>query len=119
MTDSVKINIADVNSKLAQMATIDDAQMETAVRAGLLPIEVMAKAIVARVTGTLARSIHIEAQSSGAGVTGRVGTNVEYARVQELRPGKAYLRPAFDGAKDEAIAEVSESLKIIIREAAA
>lgn len=115
----VRTNIDQVNAKLAAMTTAANGMaLETAVRAGLLPVETMAKAIVAKVTGTLARSIHIETHSGRGGASGRVGTNVEYALAQELRPGKAYLRPAFDGAKGEAVREASEALKIIVRESA-
>lgn len=117
--DSVQTNIDDVNATLASMATATNGRnMALAVRAGLLPIETLAKVIVARVTGTLAASIHIETQAGQDSATGRCGTNVEYALVQELRPGKAYLRPAYDQRKDEAVAEVREALKIIVREAA-
>lgn len=119
MADDVKIDIDDVNAKLAQMAAAADGKhLAAAVRAGLLPIETLAKAIVARVTGTLARSIHIEVQSAAASAAGRVGTNVEYALTQELRPGKAYMRPAFDQGRDDAVTETREALKIIVREAA-
>lgn len=120
MADGVETNIDDVNAKLAHMAAAANGRhLEIAVRAGLLPIEVLSKAIVAKITGTLARSIHIETQSSQDAAAGRVGTNVEYALIQELRPGKAYMRPAYDGAKNEAVSEVRDALKIIVREAAA
>ena len=119
MADDVQINIGETNAKLAQMAAaMDGQQMALAVRAGLLPIEVLSKAIVAKITGTLARSLHIETQAGDASAAGRVGTNLEYALTQELRPGKAYLRPAYDAKKDEAVEEVREALKIIVREAA-
>lgn len=119
MADEVRINIGDVNAKLAAMETaVQGRALEAAVRAGLLPVETLAKAIVAKVTGNLARSIHIETQASGQTASGRVGTNVEYARVQELRPGKAYMRPAFDHGRDEAINETREALKIVVRASA-
>jgi hypothetical protein len=120
MADDVRINMDDTNAKLAQMAAaMDGQQLATAVRAGLLPIEVLAKVIVAKITGTLARSIHIEVQAGDASAAGRVGTNVEYALIQELRPGKAYMRPAYDAKKEEAVEETREALKIIVRTAAA
>lgn len=115
---NVDTNISDVNERLENLvAAASGRQLETAVHAGLLPIETLAKVIVAKVTGTLARSIHIEVQSGGGAVYGRCGTNVDYATVQELRPGKAYMRPAFDAGRGEVVDEIRDALKTIIRKA--
>lgn len=135
---NVTTNIDQVNAKLEGLK-VTRHQLELAGVVGLLPVQALAKSIVKRVTGTLARSIHIGghsdqaadfrqnepysdigfgAQHGGNTVHLLVGTNVEYAKVQEFRPGKAYLRPAFDAKKDEIDEEVKEALKIIIHKAA-
>jgi hypothetical protein len=61
-------------------------------------------------------------------VTIRIGTNLDYAPRIEYgftgtdsrgshyhQPPHAYLRPAFDEHKDEAIAETAEALRILVR----
>lgn len=117
----VETNIVEVNAKLARLDRAMRGQaLETAVRAGLLPIETLAKAIVHRLTGNLARSLHTEVQSSGDAAAGRTGTNVEYALAEEFRPGgdHAYLRPAYDRGKDDAVEEVAAALRIVVRRSA-
>lgn len=116
----VETNIVEVNARLASLDRAMRGQaLETAVRAGLLPIETLAKAVVHKVTGNLARSIHTEVQSSGDAAAGRTGTNVEYALAEEFRPGDhAYLRPAYDRGKEDAVDEVAAALRIVVRKSA-
>lgn len=119
MATGVDTNIAEVNAKFAQMdRAMQGKALETAVMAGLLPINTLAKVIVHKLTGNLSRSIHPEAESNGESANGRVGTNVDYAMAEEFRAGggHAYLRPAFDRGKDEAVAEVAAVLKIVVRQ---
>jgi hypothetical protein len=78
-----------------------------------------AKTTVAVITGTLQRSIHSgRPRLSGGNWEVRIGTNIEYAKKQEYRAGKAYMRPAFDNQKDAATVEVGEALADIVRASA-
>lgn len=82
----VKITgIKDLQRKLAKMGFVaaQNAQ-ETALAAGLKPIENEAKRRVHKVTSTLSRSIHTEVKSSQGRSEGRTGTNLEYAAMQEF-----------------------------------
>lgn len=118
MADTVTTNVDDINKKLAAMSDAMRGQvLETAVRAGALPIEAHAKVIVHKDTTTLARSIHTETQSSGVEATAQVGTDVEYAIVEEFREGggHAYMRPAYDAEKETVVQEVAAALREIIR----
>lgn len=119
MATDVQTNMAEVNGKLLQMerAMRKDA-LKTAVLAGALPIETLAKVIVHKDTGNLARSIHSEADASEESAAARVGTNVDYALAEEFRAGggHAYLRPAYDGGRDEALAEIVAALQQVIRQ---
>lgn len=121
MADNVTTNISEVNAKFAKMSqALQGKILETAVHAGLLPIETHAKVIVHRLTSTLSRSIHIVTTSSGAKAQGQVGTDVEYALVEEFRAGggHAYMRPAYDAEKEKAIEEVADTLKELVERSA-
>lgn len=119
MATDVDTNVVQVNATLAKM---DEAMrgkaLETAVHAGALPIQVLAKEIVHKISGDLSRSIHTEVESDGKSASGRVGTDVEYALAEEFRAGggHAYMRPAFDGGKEDALKEVAAVLKILVRQ---
>ncbi|MEW6223193.1 MAG: hypothetical protein AB1627_01050 [Chloroflexota bacterium] len=103
-----------------------------AATAGALPVLNQAKVNVHKVTATLAKSLHIEpVRSSRDEAEVMVGTDVEYARREELGfmgrdslgrrysfAGHPYLRPAFDEKRDEARDEVGEALRDLLRKAA-
>lgn len=115
----VDTNIVQVNATLGKMSkAMRGNALETAVHAGALPIETLAKVIVHKLTGNLARSIHIETESSDEAAAARVGTNVEYALAEEFRAGggHAYMRPAYDGGKEDAVKEMAAVLKILVRQ---
>lgn len=121
MADEVTTNMSQINAKLASMEkTMRGKVLETAVRAGLLPIEARAKVIVHKDTTTLARSIHTETKSGGLTASGRTGTDVEYALREEFLAGgsHAYMRPAYDAEKDTAVSEVAETLADLVRKSA-
>lgn len=121
MADEVTTNISAVNAQLAAMEkAMRGKVLETAIRAGLLPIETRAKVIVHKDTTTLARSIHSEAESDGATARGRTGTDVEYALREEFLDGggHAYMRPAYDAERETAVAEVAAVLKDQVRRSA-
>lgn len=116
-------NVKRLNKKLNKMATaMTDDNLRNAVLAGLLIISNDAKVRAPVLTGHLARSITQEAIASGTTAAGRVGTNVEYATAQEFGtsrfPAQPYLRPAVDSKKKEALREVAEALRIIVRASA-
>lgn len=134
MADTVTTNVDDINKKLAAMSDAMRGQvLETAVRAGALPIEAHAKVIVHKLSGTLSRSIHTGGSGhdgDGYGDIGYgsdhngqdvihllVGTDVEYAIVEEFREGggHAYMRPAYDAEKETAVQGVAAALREIIR----
>jgi len=107
-----------------------------ALKAGGLPIANEAKVRVPKLTGNLARSIHIggygdESElslSDGTDIGGniaardraqiRIGTNVEYATWIEFgtskRAAKPYLRPAFDTKKAEAVREFTRAFRKLL-----
>jgi HK97 gp10 family phage protein len=106
--------------KLAAMgATVQSQAVGDALTAGAQLVVNDAKTTVAVKTGTLQRSIHSSRpQQSDRNWYVRIGTNVEYAKKQEYRAGKAYLRPAFDNQKDNALTEVGEALADLVRASA-
>jgi len=121
MATDVQTNMVEVNAKLARMdAALRGKALETAVVAGALPIQVLSKEIVHKLTGNLARSIHTVSKSGNESASAKVGTDVEYALAEEFRAGggHAYMRPAFDGGKEKAIAEIAAVLKILVRQSA-
>lgn len=109
-----------LDKKLIAMAkAMAGKNLETALLAGSLVISNEAKVRAPVLTGTLARSITQEVVVDGETATARVGTNVEYATAQEFGtarfPAQPYLRPAVDSKRDEAMQEIVESLRLIVR----
>ena len=119
---------------------LSGAQMQSALMAGALPIMNAAKANAPKLTGTLARSIHVLSQSSREV---EVGTNLVYAAMQEyggvvapvnaqfLRfetpggdvvftrgpvhiPSHPYMRPAFESERGRAVREVASAIRDLI-----
>ncbi len=116
---------------------------ESAVLSGLLIIQNVAIEKAPIKTHTLQRSIHSEITSSAKSkVMGQVGTDLEYAAIQEFGgeitaknapfltfkidnnwvrvksvriPAHPYMRPAFDENKDLAREEVGEALWAVIK----
>lgn len=129
-------------AKLRQLAQVTNgASTEAALRAGAAPIEARAKELAPYKSGSLRRSIHTEVEVSGAKGKAFVGTDLEYAAVQEFGatisaktgpylifqvggrwvrvpsveiPAHPYLRPAFDQKKGEAVDEIKAALKSMI-----
>jgi HK97 gp10 family phage protein len=94
-----------------------------ALQAGMLIIVNDAKDIVHKVTGNLARSLHVgEPIIEGSRATVRGGTNVEYAATEEFgnefRPPHPYLRTAYDNNKEAAKEEAGAALADIVRQSA-
>ena len=117
MTDNVTTNMDRVNAKLGKMGQAMRGQaLETAVLAGLAPIQNRAKVTVHRISSTLSRSIHSEAKSNGATAVGRTGTNVDYAQSEEFlgAGGHAYMRPSFDAERETAVEETAAALADIV-----
>lgn len=91
------------------------SQLETALVAGGLVIQVPAQAKAAVLTGNLRRSIHTEVSIGGVSAEARVGTNVEYGPHVEFgtssQRAQPYLRPAYDENRSRAVGEIAEVLK--------
>lgn len=120
----------------AKFKDLDNAvksrHLETAANAGILPIQNEAIQLVAKDTGTLARSIHTETiKSSDTYVEVATGTDVEYALRIEFgfhdkdslgrhynQPAQPYMRPAYDNKRGEAVDETQDVLKELILKAA-
>lgn len=122
--------------KKLQDAALVEKMLENALVAGALQIANAAKIKAPYKTGNLKRSIHVGghinatpqmemdmADTTGTDIGGsgrygkhqvrvRVGTNVEYAAPLEYRNAgaRAYMRPAADEAKAEAIRDMRDAL---------
>lgn len=127
--------LARAMRKLQDPALVEK-MLENALVAGALQIVNAAKIRAPYKTGNLRRSIHVgghidadpQTQMDMADTTGtdignagrnakyqvrvRVGTNVDYAAVMEYRDAgkRAYLRPAADEAKADAIRDMRDAL---------
>ncbi len=115
------LNMNQVNAKFAKMTmALQGHILGKAAQAGMLLIVNEGKERVHKITGTLARSLHVgQPSSNGDSATVRGGTNVSYAATEEFgnefRPPHPYLRPAFDNQKEAALAEVSAALADMVR----
>jgi HK97 gp10 family phage protein len=129
-------------SKLAD--TVQAKTLERTMVAGALPLQNRAKEIVHKISGNLARSIHIGGHEDLAPDRGDivdktgvpvprpelgadtvavyVGTDVRYGSVEEwgnrTRAAHPYLRPAADETKGEVQAEVSAAWRKLVQAAA-
>lgn len=118
------LNMNRVNGKFASMGRAMQGQaLGAAAQAGMLIIINDAKVIVHKVSGNLARSLHVgEPIIEGSQAIVRGGTNVEYAATEEFgnefRPPHPYLRPAYDNNVEAAKAEAGAALADIVRESA-
>lgn len=106
--------------------------LEKAATTGILPIQNEAIVLVAKDTGTLARSIHTETvEKRRTYVEVATGTDVEYARRIEFgfmqadalgrhynQPARPYMRPAYDGKKKAAENDTKAALADLINAAA-
>jgi hypothetical protein len=105
--------------------------LEKAATAGILPIQNEAIVLVAKDTGTLARSIHTETvQKSNSYAEVATGTDVGYAARIEFgfmqadslgrhynQPAQPYMRPAYDTKRQAAIDDTRASLIDLINAA--
>lgn len=103
-----------------------------AAKVGILPIQNAAIENAPYLTGTLSRSIHTEEiDKTDHSAMVATGTDVEYAARQEFgfndtdalgrtyhQPARPYMRPAYDDHRDEAVNEVEDALRDIIKSAA-
>lgn len=103
-----------------------------AAKVGILPIQNAAIANAPYLSGTLSRSIHTEeVQQTDHSAMAATGTDVDYAARQEFgfnatdvlgrtyhQPARAYMRPAYDDHRDDAIDETRAALRDIINGAA-
>lgn len=125
-------NLDRLDRKLAALGRLAQGDvLENALHAGAQEIRNAAQSKAPYLTGTLRRSIHSETEEkSGPRVTVLVGTDLEYAAMQEFGgvilpksarrlvfevdgqlvfarrvtiPAHPYLRPAFDEKKGEAV----------------
>lgn len=125
-------NLGRLDRKLGKLAKLASADvLENALQAGAQPIRNSAIDKAPYLTGTLRRSLHTETvEKRGKKVRVLVGTNLEYAAMQEFGgtvtpkqakmlafevggklvfakrvtiPAHPYLRPAFDEQKGEAV----------------
>ena len=125
-------------------ATVQAKTLENTLIAGALPLQNRAKEKVHKISGNLARSIHIGGHEDlapdradivdktgtpvprpeiGANtVAVYVGTDVTYAGPEEFgnryRPAHPYLRPAADETKGEVQSEVAAAWRDLVRAAA-
>lgn len=104
------------------------AKMATAVDAGLLVIQNEIVANAPYKTGTYKRSWHLGTpETSSTSAYNTTGTDVIYGPRLEFgfeasdalgrsyhQAAQPHVRPAFDGKRDEALAEVSAALKALI-----
>lgn len=126
------VTIQGLDELLRKLDALDDAvsanTMEAALKSGGQLIANRASDIVHKVSGNLARSIHVETvEKSAQRVKVAVGTDVEYAAREEFgfsgrdsrgrnynQPPHPYMRPAWEEKKDEAQQEVGDALRVIV-----
>lgn len=140
-------NLDRLDRKLAALSRLAQGDvLEQALHAGAQEIRNSAQDKAPYLTGTLRRSIHSETtEKNGARVTVQVGTDVEYAAMQEFGgeivpknakrlvfevdgkkvfarkvtiPAHPYLRPAFDEQKGEAVRQFRLAVGDQIRQVA-
>ena len=114
---------------LENLATVGKGvKLIEAVNAGLLVIQNEAQAQTPYLTGTLRRSIHLgEGKTGATNAYNTTGTDVAYAARIEYgfdatdslgrsyhQSAQPYLRPAFDGKKDEATGTVADMIRELI-----
>lgn len=90
MSDPIRVDAAvegmnELRDKFAQMATLAQRDnLEVAGRAGALPVQNAAKELAPKRTRNLSRSIHTEVVFVGEQMEVYIGTDLEYAAIQEL-----------------------------------
>jgi len=140
-------NLDRLDRKLAALSRLAQGDvLEQALHAGAQEIRNAAHDKAPYLTGTLRRSIHSETtEKNGAKVTVQVGTDLEYAAMQEFGgtvvpkrakmlafevdgkkvfarkveiPAHPYLRPAFDEQKGEAVRQFRLAVADQVRQVA-
>ena len=118
----IKITIDDkaVIRNLKLLPGKTKTRVKIGLRAGGMVVANEAKIRVPVITGTLKRSIHTEAvEVSPDRLSVQVGTRLNYAEKIEFggsrRVPEGYLRVSIDEKGDEAVREIAESLKILLR----
>ncbi len=116
----VKVINPEAFNVLADLAAqVTGDVLATAIHTGLFLIEGDAKLKCPVDTGTLRRSIMVEAKATGPhDAEGRCGTNVEYGPFVEFgtrfMAPQPFLRPAADQNQDQVVAEIASTIKDII-----
>lgn len=133
----------ELAEKFYQLGEQFEDQLEAAVKAGALIVVTDAKGRAPKKTRTLSRSIHMETMEKSLDVVVvAVGTNLEYAAIQEFGgvitpneaeklvfevdgqtvfadavqiPAQPYLRPAIKQNKDAIQEEVADAFREILR----
>jgi HK97 gp10 family phage protein len=143
---SITINDKAVMAKLHALTEFAKKQTaERALMAGGLPIQNAAKQKAPKLTGTLSRSIHMEATDKpGTLAAIKIGTDVKYAAIHEFggiivpkdakmlhffigneeifaksvhMPARPYLRPAMDEQKGAAARDTAAALRTLLKDA--
>lgn len=133
MTASARVtNARDLERALSRVDTAVRGQAtRVALRAGAAKIVNQARENAPVLSGQLSRSIHSEVAVEGDGGVARIGTNLEYAAIQEFGgvikfktrkgtvtiKGKRYLTRAYDTKRGEATNEMADVLADFIRRA--
>lgn len=130
---TVKIDDRAVLAAFKKLATVTQAaNLETAVRAGGLPIINEAVELSPKLTGTNARSIQQNITERGNGrIHSEIGPSTVYGARLEFgysdtdslgrtynQPPRPYMRPAYDHNKAEAQNEVRDVLRDLVLRAA-
>lgn len=136
MPKEVVSGLDDLLKKFDALADVGKAaKLETAAKAGGLPIINAAVQFAPKLSTNLARSIHQETiESSDNHVRTEIGPGGDasaYAARQEFgysdtdalgrtynQPAHPYMRPAYDTKRDEAVSEVKDVLLMFINQAA-
>jgi HK97 gp10 family phage protein len=129
---SVEVKVEGMDAFVKELQAIakraSGAQLEAALRSGALLIQNSAIAKAPFDTGTLRRSISTETAHTRDGAIARVGvpnhsedgTEMGYSIYQEFGTSKMrahpYLRPAFDEERDNAVREIRDALKEMLRD---
>ena len=114
MADSITVKVEGINELQAKFKELDNGAqkiLSQAVSAGAAVVERDAKMRVHVITGNLRRSIkELQKIESSGKIESQVGSDIEYAAIEEFRPGHQYLRPALD--ENEAAIQAAFEAKI-------
>lgn len=110
------LGLPEAEAKFAAINAKVIATLPLLLKAAALPVMNLAKINAPYLTGTLQKSIHIEATATGV----TVGTDLVYAAAQEFGrpeinlPAHPYLRPAIDAAGPAAVLSMGKALAALL-----